>query len=134
MQSKADLHYRDFVVVTFFILATLAGLYLALRFNATHGLFTHTQISSRAAASIVLPTLAAYDAPFDETGVLIWYPNNVGPVPWIFYADTHGNIGSKALVFDTPVALPHATSTIRVVGLAEDEHVRVRSVSILQSF
>jgi hypothetical protein len=36
---------------------------------------------------------------FNETGTLVFYPNNIGPVPYIFYQNQGGDTVAKALTF-----------------------------------
>ena len=68
---------------------------------------------------------------FNETGALVFYPNNIGPVPYIFYQDRGGNTAAKALVF--PYAPPDGFSSwtgarISVSGHLDGEHVVVSGI------
>ncbi|MBI2409548.1 hypothetical protein HYV30_00715 [Candidatus Kaiserbacteria bacterium] len=71
---------------------------------------------------------------FEETGTLVFYPNNVGPVPYIFYTDARGGLNAKALTFvELP---PHDFSNwtagrVSVVGRLEREHVVVSRITYL---
>lgn len=68
---------------------------------------------------------------FSETGTLIFYPNNVEPVPYLFYQDSKGTTVAKALVF--PETSPFYFSSwvgsrVVVTGTVELEHVLVRTI------
>lgn len=71
---------------------------------------------------------------FYETGTLVFYPNNVRPVPYLFYQDARGTTVAKALVF---AALPLTNfsswtgSRIAVAGILEHEHVLVSHITYL---
>ena len=71
---------------------------------------------------------------FNETGTLIFYPNNVRPVPYLFYQDSRGRTVAKALVFS--VSPPSGFSSwtgarISVMGRLEQEHVVVSRISYI---
>lgn len=71
---------------------------------------------------------------FSETGTLVFYPNNLGPVPYVFYQDQSGHAVAKALVFlDSP---PNNFSSwtgahISVTGQVVAEHVVVNTIAYL---
>ena len=69
---------------------------------------------------------------FNETGVLTFYPNNSGPVPYLFYTDERGNTVSKALVFMTLTTNSLSSwsgSTVTIVGHLDAEHVLVSDIT-----
>lgn len=75
----------------------------------------------------VTPTTVT-GAGFSEVGTLVFYPNNVGPVPYLFYKDESDRTVAKALVFTT--RSPNDLSSwsgarISVVGYVAGEHVDV---------
>ena len=68
---------------------------------------------------------------FSETGTLVFYPNNIVPVPYLFYQNKEGRTASKALVF--PSTSPENFSSwsgahISVTGSLVAEHVVVSSL------
>lgn len=71
---------------------------------------------------------------FYETGTLTFYPNNIYPVPYLFYQDARGTTVAKALVFS---ALPSTDfsswtgSRVAVAGILEHEHVLVSQITYL---
>lgn len=70
-------------------------------------------------------------ADFNEIGTLVFYPNNVGPVPYIFYQDQRGNTTAKALTFPgaTPANFSSWTGArISVTGTLDKEHVVVSRI------
>ena len=102
---------------------TVIGVSLAIRFNYAAGLTL-----SPANIAISPPgMLSTTTASFAETGILIFYPNNVGPVPYLLYYDEEGNPYTKALVF-AEGALSRQRYTYRAVeitGAIVHEHVNV---------
>lgn len=73
-------------------------------------------------------------AEFNETGTLVFYPNNIGPVPYLFYQDQKGNTVAKALVF--PGESPNnfsswAGARVSVAGDLVAEHVVVSSIAYI---
>jgi len=71
---------------------------------------------------------------FNETGTLVFYPNNVGPVPYLFYQDHNGLTVAKALTF--PNSPPGNFSSwtgahISVTGQVVAEHVVVSAITYL---
>lgn len=71
---------------------------------------------------------------FNETGTLVFYPNNVGPVPYLFYQDYAGHTVAKALTFSD--ALPASFSSwagarVAVTGVLDSEHVVVSRIAYL---
>lgn len=73
---------------------------------------------------------------FAQTGTLVFYPNNVKPVPYLFYQDEDGTTVAKALVFD---ALPSTDfsvwsgARVSVFGTVSREHVLVNRIEYLAS-
>jgi|SRR6185437_16366960 len=109
-------------VVIFFV---YVGVDRAIQYNYQHHL---VRVVPPLAVSGVSNVFAVYDAPFTATGTLIYYRNNVGPVPWLVYNSASGATTTKSLLFDTPIDLPPASTTIVVSGWLEHEHVRVRTI------
>lgn len=71
---------------------------------------------------------------FSETGTLVFYPNNLVPVPYVYYQDQQGRTVSKALVF--PSSPPNGFSSwsgahISVTGQVVAEHVVVSQIVYL---
>lgn len=71
---------------------------------------------------------------FSTTGTLVFYPNNVEPVPYIFYQDTNGRTVAKALTF--PNGSPSDISSwtgarIAVEGMLDSEHVIVSRITYI---
>lgn len=85
-----------------------------------------------AQSASVLEAINAISTNFDETGTLVFYPNNVGPVPYLFYQDQNGHTVAKALVFPdtTPADFSSWTGAhISVTGRLDGEHVVVSSIT-----
>ena len=70
---------------------------------------------------------------FNETGTLVFYPNNVGPVPYLFYTNTRGNTVAKALVLPFPASAEASWTggRISIAGQLEGEHVIVSRITYL---
>lgn len=73
-------------------------------------------------------------ADFSETGTLVFYPNNLGPVPYLFYQNQSGHAVAKALVF--PDSPPGNFSSwtgahISVTGQVVAEHVVISTIAYL---
>ena len=109
---------------TLLVFAVLLGTAIAITINFERGLVVKSQPTE------VTLNLIPYDAPITLTGTLIFYPNNVGLVPWIVYERPSGVIETKALVFNTPITLPPVGSAITITGLLEYEHVRVTALVV----
>ncbi len=76
--------------------------------------------------------IATSSEDFNETGILVFYPNNVGPVPYLLYQNPNGRTLSKALTF--PAAPPDALSSwagarVSVTGHLKYEHVVVSRIT-----
>ncbi|MDB5244581.1 MAG: hypothetical protein JWN18_451 [Parcubacteria group bacterium] len=92
-----------------------------------------TSPSVTVAAPRVIATLPT-SSEFVQTGTLIFYPNNVGPVPYLMYANQKGVTVSKALVLvgGDSLDLSHWTGArVSVTGVVVDEHVVVSSLLYL---
>ncbi|MDO8742306.1 MAG: hypothetical protein Q7J45_02055 [bacterium] len=90
------------------------------------------EIPTQAAPAI--QRTAAAPTGFNETGTLIFYPNNVGPVPYIFYQDRLGRTVAKALVFPSSTPTNFASWTgarISIMGQIASEHVVVSRMTHL---
>lgn len=73
---------------------------------------------------------------FNETGTLAFYPNNAGPVPYLYYQDPSGHTRVKALIFagKPPDALfSWAGVRVSVTGRLEHEHVVVINIVYLSA-
>ena len=70
---------------------------------------------------------------FNEMGTLIFYTNNVGPVPYIFYQDPKGHTVAKALAFaNTPPDLSSWVGAhVSVVGHLKDEYVETVRITYI---
>lgn len=82
----------------------------------------------------VFEAMSAIPTNFNETGTLVFYPNNVGPVPYLFYQDRNGRTVAKTLVFSD--ASPDNFSSwsgahISVTGKIIAEHVVVSSIAYI---
>lgn len=91
---------------------------------------TNTAIIASATQGVsVLDAVEALSTDFNETGTLVFYPNNVGPVPYLFYQDSNGVTVTKALVFPSGATPAEFSSwsgaRISVAGQLRDEHVIV---------
>lgn len=111
----------------------LVILFLLLMTGYALSLFTtyqqHLAIESPTPAAVILAQPAPLE--FSETGTLVFYPNNVGPVPYIFYKNSSGATEAKALLlpYGSNVAGSWTGSHIFVTGTAVAEHVVVKSIS-----
>lgn len=78
--------------------------------------------------------IAAVQGAFEATGTLVFYPNNVGPVPYFFYTDQSGNTAAKALIFDNLPPTDFSSwsgARIAVNGVSDREHVIVQQITYL---
>jgi hypothetical protein len=87
-----------------------------------------------AQSAAVVEAVAALYADFNETGTLVFYPNNVGPVPYLFYQDSAGRTVAKAL--ESPSLFLDNLSSwsgarIFVTGHLDNEHVVVTNIVYL---
>ncbi len=86
-------------------------------------------------AAAVLVALAPYPQDgFAETGTLIFYPNNVGPIPYLMYQNASGKTVSKALAFQngSPTDLSSwSGARVEVFGTVNAEHVDVTAINYL---
>jgi|CXWL01.1.fsa_nt_gi hypothetical protein len=83
----------------------------------------------------VIESAAPIPAEFSETGTLVFYPNNVGPVPYLFYQDKSGRTVAKALTFSgeysSGVPSSWSGAHISVMGQLDNEHVVVSHLTYL---
>lgn len=84
----------------------------------------------------VLEGINTISVDFNETGTLNFYPNNIGPVPYLFYQDRSGNTVSKALTF--AVSPPSNFSSwsgahVSVTGRVNNEHVVVSRIDYISA-
>ncbi len=71
---------------------------------------------------------------FSVTGTLVFYPNNVESVPYVFYQDQNGGTAAKALTFpDEPPAnfSSWVGARVSVTGRPDAEHVIVSRIVYL---
>lgn len=114
------------LIIFLFVLATSSG--RTPRPTTT----TVATSSAQTAAPISAVTAATWE--FSATGTLVFYPNNVGPVPYIFYTNQNGNTVAKALIFDNLPPTDFSSWTgarISVSGVLDREHVIVREIAYL---
>jgi len=107
----------------------------ALDIAATYQQTLAIESSSPQSAS-VLGALNTIPSDFNETGTLAFYPNNVGPVPYLFYQDSDGRTVAKALAF--PEGSPADFSSwsgahVSVTGYSNSEHVVVSTITYLSA-
>lgn len=79
----------------------------------------------------VLETVTTMPRDFNETGTLVFYPNNIGPVPYLFYQDQKGVTVAKALIFPNTTPSDFSSWTgarVFVTGSLTDEHVSVSRI------
>ena len=115
------------VFITLYIVVGLIAAMASIYTNTNHDTFVSN--SSQQAASVSIG-VAPDPSIFNETGTLVFYPNNVGPVPYIFYQDSQGNVASKALVFPdgSSVESSWVGARILVIGHVVNAHVVVSSI------
>lgn len=114
-----------------FVVLMLVGAIAAFSAAYHDGIVLTPATESAAALAGIEPGPAAE---FSAAGTLVFYPNNVGPVPYLFYQDASGHTAARALVF--PAGAPSDFSSwsagrISVAGVVEDEHVVVTSITYL---
>lgn len=117
-----------------FIAAVVVVIGYVFVIATTHG--TDVAIESFGQSAAVLEAVTAISEDFNETGTLVFYPNNVGPVPYLFYQDRVGHVVSKALVFPTgPPANFSSWSGARVSvrGHTDQEHIVVNDIVYLSA-
>lgn len=84
----------------------------------------------------LLEALESGPADFSETGTLVFYPNNIVPIPYLFYQNKEGDTVSKALRFSSASPTNFSSwsgARIRVTGSAIAEHVMVSSIVYLSA-
>jgi len=103
-----------------------------LAFVTAHQEIFAVAIPAQSAA--VLEAVETIPVDFSETGTLVFYPNNIGPVPYLFYQDFEGRTIARALTFSN--ASPTNFSSwsgahISVTGRLNSEHVVVSNITYL---
>lgn len=91
--------------------------------------------STEATAPVILIAATSTET-FHESGTLAFYPNNVGPVPYLLYVNGKGTTVSKALVFDQLPPTDFSSwigARVDVTGIDVREHVLVRQIAYLAS-
>lgn len=91
-------------------------------------------VATSAQSASVITGVDEFLQDFNETGTLSFYPNNVGPVPYLFYQDGNGTTVAKALVF--PNSSPTNFSSwsgahVSVIGERNGEHVIVDRITYI---
>jgi hypothetical protein len=88
-------------------------------------------VESSAQTASVLEAVETAPTGFSETGTLIFYPNNVGPVPYLFYQDVNGHTVARALVlpYASGVDSSWAGARVFVTGSLDNEHVAISRIS-----
>lgn len=119
------------------ILAIVAIVMVFILFLATtHRTLVSAEIplATSTEAVVAFETVGTSPEPFYATGTLTFYPNNIRPVPYLFYQDARGTTVAKALVFSAlPLTdfSPWIGSRVAVVGILEHEHVLVSQITYL---
>lgn len=93
-------------------------------------------IESSAQSAAVLEGVVATPESFNETGTLVFYPNNVGPVPYLFYQDQNGHTIAKALTFSNMMPANFSSWTgarVSVTGTLTNEHVAVSHIAYISA-
>lgn len=111
-----------------FIIVTIG---YALAIVTMHKSTTTASVGTTATSSPGIAAVATAGN-FDETGTLVFYPNNIGPVPYLFYQDASGRTLAKALVFAGSPPENFSTwsgSRIAVGGRLIHEYILVRSIT-----
>lgn len=112
----------------------VGGVYLAP--SAAPALASNTSTSTLSADASTAYATAHTPSSFSQTGTLIFYPNNVGPVPYLVYTDANGRIATKALLLlrNSPNELSAWTGAhVFVTGNVVAEHVEVASISYVSA-
>lgn len=118
--------WRAFVLILFLFVFVLASTSRRVVVTSISSATTSTEREG--------PALAIAATGFDQVGTLVFYPNNVGPVPYLFYQNEKGQVVAKALVFDL---LPSTNlsswsgARIEVVGIIDREHVMVSRIAYI---
>lgn len=101
------------------------------------GAYTRNLIIQPPVQTAAVPGAVATTSPdFNETGTLVFYPNNVAPVPYLFYQDRGGHTASKAITFAgaPPVGFFSWTGArIHVIGRVDHEHVVVSDIAYVSA-
>lgn len=112
------------IAMGLFIFAVAAGIVFALSENIRTGL-----VQEPAAVATAPAVAAPASGRFDATGVIDYYPNNVGTlVPYLVYTDSFGNTATKALIYCSVPAGQYSGS-VHVTGTVEAASVCVDSIT-----
>ena len=109
------------------ILLLVPSVLLAMFITQVEPIVSEAYVPTISTAQITVPITND----FNYTGVLVFYPNNTGPVPYLFYTNARGNTESKALVFETVVTNNLSSwsgSRVAIAGALHAEHVVVSSI------
>jgi len=118
------------------VTAALVLLIFVMYLSTTHRTVVTAPVptASTTQAATVINTLIIPTDEFSEIGTLVFYPNNVGPVPYIFYQDASGVTVAKALTFAVLPMTDFSTwsgARVAVTGIVDHEHVVVTRISYL---
>jgi len=119
-------------ILSIVLLVVIVGYVLA--FFTTHKEILAVVSSTQGVS--VLDAANAVSGDFNETGTLVFYPNNIGPVPYIFYQNQSGQTVAKALIFSSapPVNFSSWTGArIFVAGQINSEHVVVSTITYISA-
>ena len=110
-------------------LIIIASIYVFTVVTKREGVFLATETLPSTKAPVYDPSNSIY-GDFNETGTLVFYPNNIGPVPYLFYQNQSGETVSKAIIFSFPNVAPTdfsswAGARISIIGKLDNEHVLV---------
>ena len=118
------------VIATIFVVIGLVSAAAAIYQNNEDNLAVNLYTQSSPARE----TAKTISTDFNETGTLIFYPNNVGPVPYLFYQDSKKYTAAKALVFQGSLMNNLSSwsgARISVIGYLNAEHVVVSRITYI---
>jgi|ERR1035437_10041701 hypothetical protein len=117
------------IAILFVVVGLVSAMAVLYQYNQTDSVLLLPPQTASVGAVVVSDA-----SEFSETGTLVFYPNNVGPVPYLFYQDQNGRTVAKALTF--PDSPPGNFSSwtgahISVMGQIVAEHVVVSTIAYL---
>lgn len=117
------------IAILFVVIGLVSAMAVLYQYNQHSSvLLVPPQIAS--VGAVVAPDVSE----FSETGTLVFYPNNVGPVPYLFYQDHTGRTVAKALTFSNSPPGNFSSWTgahISVTGQIVAEHIVVSTIAYL---
>lgn len=93
-------------------------------------------IESSAQSTVVPEGVNTTSEDFNETGTLVFYPNNVGPIPYLFYQARDGHTAARALTFPSRPPTDFSSWTgarVSVTGILDQEHVVVTRIAYISA-